>query len=140
MADLETLKNKYRSVLDLAKQHGASLSHVHIQNDKLFIQGAAPNEDVKNAIWNQIKSVDSGYSDLSADISIDSSLPQPQTKAAAATAGGGSQRSYTVQSGDTLSKIAKEFYGNANQYQQIADANGIADPDKIRAGQELVIP
>lgn len=50
------------------------------------------------------------------------------------------QRRYTVKSGDTLSRIAKECYGNANDYMKIAEANGIANPDLIHPGQELVIP
>jgi len=47
-----------------------------------------------------------------------------------------------VKAGDTLSKISREFYGNANQYMRIFEANRnqLNDPDKIRAGQELVIP
>lgn len=49
---------------------------------------------------------------------------------------------YTVKSGDTLSKIAKEFYGNANQYNAIFEANKpmLTDPDKIYPGQVLRIP
>lgn len=51
-------------------------------------------------------------------------------------------RTYTVKSGDTLSKIAKEFYGNANKYMDIFNANTdkLKDPNKIFPGQELVIP
>ncbi|MBK7159732.1 MAG: LysM peptidoglycan-binding domain-containing protein [Ignavibacteria bacterium] len=40
----------------------------------------------------------------------------------------------------TLSKIAKEFYGDAGKYMDIANANGIENPDKINVGQELKIP
>lgn len=49
---------------------------------------------------------------------------------------------YTVKSGDTLSKIAKEFYGNASKYPVIFDANRpmLSDPDKIYPGQTLRIP
>jgi nucleoid-associated protein YgaU len=47
-----------------------------------------------------------------------------------------------VQPGETLSKIAKQFYGNANAYMKIFDANKdqLSDPNKINVGQELVIP
>ena len=45
-----------------------------------------------------------------------------------------------VKSGDSLSKIAKTYYGNANEYKRIAEANNIPDPDKIKAGQQLKIP
>ncbi|MDO5666934.1 MAG: peptidoglycan-binding protein LysM [Alcaligenaceae bacterium] len=49
---------------------------------------------------------------------------------------------YTVVSGDTLSKIAKEQYGNANDYMKIFEANKpmLTHPDKIYVGQVLRIP
>jgi nucleoid-associated protein YgaU len=47
---------------------------------------------------------------------------------------------YAVVSGDTLSKLAKRFYGDATLFPLIADANEIANPDVIRVGQELIIP
>ena len=62
--------------------------------------------------------------------------------AAVGTAGTSAARSYTVQSGDTLSKIAKEQLGNAGAYMKIFDANKdvLSDPDKIKPGQVLRIP
>jgi len=47
-----------------------------------------------------------------------------------------------VQKGDTLSKISKQFYGDANKYKKIFDANKdqLKDPDKIQPGQVLRIP
>lgn len=67
-----------------------------------------------------------------------------QAIGAGASAGGEgwASKTYTVQSGDTLSKIAKEFYGNASKYQQIFEANKpmLKDPDKIYPGQVLRIP
>ena len=49
---------------------------------------------------------------------------------------------YTVKSGDSLSKIASEVYGDANKYMQIFEANKpmLSDPDKIYPGQVLRIP
>ncbi len=49
---------------------------------------------------------------------------------------------YEVKSGDTLSKIAKQFYGDANKYDLIFRANQplIKDPDEIYPGQTLRIP
>ena len=51
-------------------------------------------------------------------------------------------RWYTVVKGDTLSKIAKEHYGNANEYNKIFEANRpmLKHPDKIYPGQLLRIP
>ena len=145
MADdqmLSQLKSKYQNAISSAPQMGIQLQNVHIENGKLLIRGAAPNQDVKNDFWNKIKAIDPSYADLTADISIDASLPQPAKPAAQATGGGGGGRKYSVQSGDTLSKIAKQFYGNANEYNKIFEANRdkLKDPDKIQVGQELVIP
>ena len=142
MDRLEELKNKYKSVLDLIPQKGVRLTHVHLQDNKLFVQGAAPSEQIKNDIWSRIKEVDPSYSDLTCDLTIDSSLPAPQSQAQAAAAGASGTRTYTVKPGDTLSKISKEFYGDPNRYQKIFEANRdkLENPDKIRAGQELSIP
>jgi len=51
-------------------------------------------------------------------------------------------QTHTVVAGDTLSKIAKRFYGNANRWHEIFDANRdqISNPDLIRPGQVLKIP
>ena len=134
MASLEQLKQKYASVLELIKRSNVRLDHLHTEGDKLVLKGAAPNQDVKNDVWNAIKAVDASFSDLSAEITIDSSLPAPASAGAAQT--------YSVKSGDTLSKIAKQFYGDAGQYMKIFEANKdkLKDPDQIQVGQELKIP
>jgi hypothetical protein len=51
-------------------------------------------------------------------------------------------REYVVKSGDSLSKIAKEFYGNANDWKKIHEANRdtIKNPDLIHPGQKIIIP
>jgi nucleoid-associated protein YgaU len=53
-----------------------------------------------------------------------------------------SEQSYTVVAGDSLSKIAKKFYGNANAWNTIFQANKdkISNPDVIHPGQLLRIP
>jgi hypothetical protein len=149
MANETQLKQKYQPAIDLMKQSGIRLDHVHMQGDKLYIQGKAPSQEIKNSAWDQIKRLDPGFSDLTCDLTVDTSLPQPgqsqqspPSMSAGASASGGQGRRYTVKSGDTLSKIAKEFYGRADQYTRIFEANRnvLTDPDKIRSGQELVIP
>jgi nucleoid-associated protein YgaU len=143
MDRLEELKNKYRAAFDAIHDKGVRLTHVHIQDNKLFIQGAAPSEEAKNAVWDQIKAADPSYSDLTCDLTVDPSLAPAAAQAAAASAGGGSgAHTYKVQPGDTLSKIAELFYGNAKEYNRIFEANRdkLQDPDKIQAGQTLTIP
>lgn len=135
MDRFEELKQKYASVLDTVRSQGVRLVHLHLQDNRLFLQGAAPSDGAKNAVWNRIKAINPAYDDITANISIDTSLPQAQPSAAA-------RQTYTVKAGDTLSKIAKEFYGNPSDYMRIFDANKdrLADPNKIDIGQELVIP
>ncbi len=142
---LQQLKGKYQAVLNEAPQLGVQLQNVHIEGGKLLIRGKAPSDQIKNRIWDRIKQVDPNYSDLTADFTVDPSLPQPAAAQPASQAGGGQAqgaRTYKVQSGDTLSKIAKEVYGNANQYNKIFEANRdkLDNPDRIYPGQELVIP
>jgi nucleoid-associated protein YgaU len=132
MASLEELKSKYAPALKKIEEQGVRLQNLHIQDNKLFIKGAAPTDAAKNEVWTAIKSVDKSYGDLMADITIDPSLPAPRPK----------EQAYTVQSGDTLSKISKQFYGDANRYMKIFDANKdqLKDPNVIKPGQVLKIP
>ena len=132
------LKQKYQSVLNAIEQQNVRLQNLHVENDKLFIRGTAPSEQAKNAVWDQIKLVDPNYSDLTADITVEA----PQQKAAAVGGAATGGQTYTVKSGDTLSKISQQFYGSANEYMRIFYANRdtLSDPDKIQPGQQLIIP
>lgn len=49
---------------------------------------------------------------------------------------------YTIESGDSLSKIAKRYYGDANKWNALFEANRevIEDPDKIYPGQQIRVP
>ena len=134
------LKLKYQSVLNVVEQEQVQLQNLHVQDNKLFIKGIAPSDDVKNKLWDQIKLVDQNYqNDLIADFSVD------QVRAMGAAAGAASaesSQSYTVKPGDNLSKISKEFYGDPNEYMRIFYANRdkLNDPDMIKVGQQLTIP
>jgi nucleoid-associated protein YgaU len=48
--------------------------------------------------------------------------------------------SYTIRRGDTLWSVARQVYGDGNRWRDIADANGISNPKKLRIGQKLMIP
>ena len=143
MGRFEDLKAKYQAVLRVIEQQNVRLDHLHVQDDKLFLQGAAPSDDAKNKVWDQIKLVNPKCDDITADISVS----RPQAAAAVASAGAGSAptaagQSYTVQPGDSLSKISKQFYGDPNKYMKIFEANRdkLQDPNKVQPGQVLRIP
>jgi LysM repeat protein len=144
MADqrLDQLKGKYQPVLNLMNQLGVQLQNLHVQDNKLFLKGHAKTKDDSNKVWNQIKLVDANYQqDLMAQFSYaqESADIPPAAQPKAMRAPG---KTYTVKPGDSLSKIAKEQYGDAGQYNKIFEANRdkLSDPDKIMPGQVLVIP
>ena len=133
MDRFEALKNKYASVLQMIPAKGIQLAHLHVDQDKLYMQGAAPNQEIVNDLWNQIKAVDPTFSDLTCDIQVDSSLPQPAVP----------PRTYTVVKGDSLWKIAAHYYGNGALYPKIIAANpGQLKDDKsvIHPGDVLIVP
>lgn len=136
----DDLKTKYQSVLNAADQLQLQFQNLHIQDNKLFIKAIAPSQDAANKIWDQIKLVNPNGDDIIADITVSASAAQ-----AAAVSGqpqGQGAQTYTVKSGDTLSKISKQYYGDANEYMRIFYANRdkLRDPDKIQVGQQLTIP
>ena len=66
----------------------------------------------------------------------------PSRPAAANAGAAGATKTYVVVKGDSLSKIALRFYGDAQDWKKIFEANRdqIRDPDLIHPGQELRIP
>jgi nucleoid-associated protein YgaU len=142
-SDFERLKQKYQPALNLMQQLQVRVLNLNMQGSQLLIRGVAPSAEAKNKVWDQIKLIDSSYSDLICDISASQQQPAPATMTAGASVTGSQQqRRYTVRAGDTLSKISREYYGDPNQFTRIFNANRsiLDDPNKIRPGQELIIP
>lgn len=132
------LKQKYQTVLTVADKEQIQFQNLHVQDNKLYIKAIAPSDEAKNKFWDQIKLANPNADDITAEISVDSS----RAMGAAAGGGQGGGQSYEVKSGDNLSKISKQFYGDANEYMRIFYANRdkLNDPDKIQVGQQLTIP
>jgi len=121
------LTGKYKYAMETAK--GFHLDGTTEERDgKLYIKGTVQTQDQANKIWDALKTIPDWKNEIVADI----------------TAKGGTavEESYTVKPGDTLSKIAKHFFGDANAYNEIFEANRdqLSDPDKIKPGQVLRIP
>lgn len=139
----EQLKQKYQPVQNAIAQHQVRLQNLNMQGDKIFLRAEAPSQEAKNRIWDVIKLVDPSHSDIIADINVSETAPPPRTQSAGASVSGGqTTRTYTVQPGDSLSKISQQFYGNENQYMKIFEANRVQldNPNQIRPGQQLIIP
>ena len=123
MASLDELKQKYAGVFQVLEHDGANIQTVEMQGDKLHLVAVVVSEASKDHVWDAIKAADPSYSDLQHEITVAQG-----------------DQTYTVKAGDNLSKISKLFYGDANQYEKIAKANGLDNPDKIRPGQTINIP
>ena len=123
-----TAKAKYQPVLDLGEQLNIKNGDVTEENGVLKVKGTANTPYEKNLIWDKIKEIGGEKpSDIMANITVaDESI----------------FHRHTVKSGETLGKIAKQYYDNASKYQAIFNANTniLKNPDLIHPGQELVIP
>lgn len=120
------LTEKYQSLIDMASQLGISGLTVEEDNGVLKVNGSAASAETKQQLWDEYARLDPDF--RSGDLVLDISAPEA---ASAAT--------YTVQSGDSLSKIGSNY---GVSWQKIFEANRdkLDDPDKIFPGQELTIP
>ncbi len=138
-----SLRDKYNHAIQVAKNLRMQGAANEVEG-KLQFNGTVTSEDQKNQIWTAIKTVPSWQQEVVADIKVQAPAAAPATATAAAAAGSPSQtqRTYTVQAGDTLSKIAKDQLGSSNAYMEIFNSNldQLKDPDKIKPGQVLKIP
>jgi nucleoid-associated protein YgaU len=128
-----TLRDKYNKAIQTAKDFRMDGS-AQEKDGKLHFNGTVGSEAEKNAIWDALKTVPDWRNEVVADIRV--------VAMAAPTGAPATAKTYTVKSGDTLSKIAKEFLGDANAYMEIFNENRdqLSDPDKIKPGQVLKIP
>ena len=120
-----SLQEKYQSLIDLANSSGISGLSVTEGDGFIKIEGSAPSAEVKQQLWDEYGRIDPDY--RSGDLVLNVSAPEA------------AQNTYTVQSGDNLSKIGSKY---GVSWQQVFEANRdkISDPDKIYPGQELTIP
>jgi nucleoid-associated protein YgaU len=116
---------KYQSLIDMANQNGVNNLQIAEKDDVLYITGSTASGDVKQQLWDEYNRIDPEYrsGDLVLNIEVE----------------GGGYEEYTVQSGDSLSRIASHWGVN---WKEIWDANRdtVSDPNMIHPGQTLKIP
>ena len=127
------LRDKYAYAIQTAKDLRMQGS-ADERDGKLYFHGTVNTQAEANKIWDAIKTIPDWSKEVVADVKASGQSP--------ATGTSGSQKTYTVKSGDTLSKIAREMLGDANAYNEIFEANRdqLSDPNKIKPGQVLKIP
>ena len=122
------MKAKYQAVLDLGESLNIQDGNITEENGVLKIKGIAKTPYEKDILWDKIKEIGGeNPSDIKANITVaDESV----------------YNRHTVQSGETLGKIAVQYFGKASKYQDIFKANSdiLKNPDLIHPGQELIIP
>lgn len=122
------VKAKYQSVLDLGEKLNIQNGDVSEKDGVLQVKGTAATQYDKNLIWDKIKEVGGVEpADIMADIKVADETVYAR---------------HTVASGETLGKIAKQYYGDAMKYKEIFAANTdiLKNPDVIHPDQELIIP
>lgn len=122
------MKAKYQKVLELGESLNIENGDVKEENGVLKVKGTAKTQYEKNLIWDKIKEIGGeNPSDIQADIKVkDTSV----------------YHRHVVKSGETLGKIAIQYYGKASKYHDIFKANSdiLKNPDLIHPNQELIIP
>lgn len=123
-----SVKEKYQAVLDLGEQLGIKDGNVGESEGILKVKGEAHTQYEKDLIWDKIKEIGGEHpTDIKANITVaDSSV----------------YHRHVVKSGESLSKIAKHYYGDPMKYKQIFNANTniLSNPDIIHPDQVLIIP
>ena len=120
------LVDKYNSLIELAGTLGITDLDVNEGDGVLKIGGTAPSSAAKKQLWEEYATLDPDYRSGDLVLNIES-------------AEGDSSTTYTVQSGDSLSKIGSKY---GVSWKSIFEANRdkLDNPDMIQPGQELAIP
>jgi len=123
-----SLQDKYRSVLTLGEKFNAQDGYIEEADGVLRIGGSVELLYEKDQMWDEIKRIGGeNPTDIEADIQVRNTVIYAR---------------HTVERGESLSLIAKEYLKDVMAYKQIFAANSdtLEDPNKIHPGQELVIP
>ena len=123
-----SVKEKYRSVLEMGEKMNPRDGYVEEADGVLRMGSTVDTQYQKDQLWDEIKRVGG---ENPRDVEVDIKVANKSYYA-----------KHTVQKGDSLSKIAKEYLGDAMAYKKIFAANSdtLDDPNKIFPGQELTIP
>jgi LysM repeat protein len=128
----------------LAEQPGVKSLVASVEGKVVTLKGEAESREVKLRVMRDFNELVETENTINL-IRVEEPAPGPEQVEAGSSADEGSSaegRTYVVKSGDSLSLIAKRFYGKASLYPKIFEANRhiLDDPDRIDVGQELRIP
>ncbi|HEX7828068.1 MAG TPA: LysM peptidoglycan-binding domain-containing protein [Thermoanaerobaculia bacterium] len=145
----KSLEDKVQNAVEkIRSQFPGSNINASVNNDVVTLTGHTRDIDTKTRIiaaFNDSVETENTINQITIDKPLGTAPSLHTTAPAAAGAGitaAGEPRTHDVASGDTLSALAKRYYGDASKYHKIFEANRdqLNDPDKIRVGQKLKIP
>ncbi len=121
------LTDKYRPVIEAASKLGIKNLQTTDAGGKINISGIAPFQLDKDHLWDKIRMIGGWDKEVTADIKVERTDIYGY---------------YTVQPGDTLSKLAKGHLGDPRRYMEIFSLNKniLSAPDLIRVGQKIQLP
>lgn len=121
------LNQKYAALAETAAKLGLTGFDMKEEGGKLTVRGTSQFQLEKDLFWDKLKSFPNYEQEVVADIRAERTDVHGY---------------HVVQSGETLSKIAKIHLDNANRYMEIFNANKdqLSNPDLIKPGQKLLIP
>jgi len=123
-----SLMDKYAAVVKLGQDLNVKGADVKEQGGRLIIKGMAEYGIDRDHLWDLIKKQSGWENEIVADIKVEKTDVYGY---------------WTVKSGDSLSKIAKDVYDDAGKYMRIYEANKATigdNPNLIKPGQKLVLP
>ncbi|MEJ2541644.1 MAG: peptidoglycan-binding protein LysM [Gemmatimonadota bacterium] len=122
---------KSRALSKLVQDLGLEVDKLKVgyKDGVVTVEGEVPSQEVREKVV-LVMGNTQGVEAVNDQLVVKAPEPEPQSTM------------YTVKSGDSLSKISKEVYGDAMKYDVIFKANQpmLKDPDKIYPGQVLRIP
>ena len=135
--DANTLKSNELARAVMASGVRPDDFRVEFNNGTATVRGTVRSEEDRQKVLGAVRGA-SGVTTVTDSLKVGATAAASGNLKMPGTGG----RTYTVKSGDTLSKIAKEHYGDASKYNKIFDANRniLSDADKIQPGQVLSIP
>jgi nucleoid-associated protein YgaU len=123
-----SLMDKYAAVVKLGQELQVKGADVKEEGGKLIIKGMAEYGIDRDHLWDLIKKQSGWEKEIVADIKVEKTDVYGY---------------WTVKSGDSLSKIAKDVYDDGSRYMKIYEANKATigdNPNLIKPGQKLVLP
>lgn len=132
------LQSKYGPALEAMPQYGVQIVNVALRDNKLLVQGIVPTQEAKNAVWNQIKAIDSTYADLTCDLRLPSEAQEwaALQEAPPQSLAGGLSAAFRSDQTSAFPSMLSNLFGSSDAQQRAGLLNhllGAAGPSLLGA-------